>query len=105
MELVPGVSDIVTLKEVFDRALKYDGRPCPSFSMIAKPPSLRPDLCALVKLETLVPGVGMMVHCEDGYLRINVDPHQLVRAASFVDILYLVRCGVRYDADVGSLWF
>lgn len=66
-------------------------------------PSARPDLCAFLKLEELVPGtediVSAAVH-DEIYLGINCD--RLAEVATEADILYLVRCGVRYS-DYGTL--
>ena len=65
-----------------------------------------PDLCAFAKLQTLAPeeaGTELISSAEHDVIYLNTDPEQLNEAASDNDILYLVRCGVRYDEDYDCL--
>lgn len=67
------------------------------FGCIEDPPSRRPYICALIHLDKLVPDTKELFN---GYVGINlilgVDPEKLAAVATEQDILYLIRCGVRY---------
>jgi hypothetical protein len=68
--------------------------------------SERPDLCAFLLLERLVPGrkggdiIGSAEH-DQIWLDVNIE--KLSAVASDADICTLVRCGVRYDSEFDSL--
>jgi diadenosine tetraphosphatase ApaH/serine/threonine PP2A family protein phosphatase len=67
--------------------------------------SNRPDLCAFLLLDRLVPGgtsdiVAGAAHDE---IWLDTDVDKLIAVASEDDIVTLVRCGVRYDEDIESL--
>lgn len=81
-----------------DEFLKFDRIPA------ERRLSERPDLCAFLLLDRLVPGKSDMVSsAEHDEIWLDVDPKALVAVASEDDIVTLVRCGVRYDSDVESL--
>jgi len=64
----------------------------------------RPDICAFLLLDRLVPGNRDIVSAaEHDEIYLDVDCELLAAAASDEDIRTLVRCGVRYDSDVESL--
>lgn len=64
----------------------------------------RPDLCAFLLLDQLVPGTGRMVCAvEKDEIYLDVDPEKLAEVATENDVLTLVRCGVLYDATTESL--
>lgn len=74
------------------------------FNRIEKPLHRRPDLCAFLLLDRLVPGTGDMVsdvtHDE---IWLDVDCDQLADVATEEDIMTLVRCGVMYDDKAEAL--
>ena len=76
------------------------------FDQIENPPSRRPDLCAFLLLDRLVPGVGPIVSAVgyDDYW-IGVSLETLANVATEADILYLVRCGVCYHDQAEGLYF
>jgi hypothetical protein len=64
----------------------------------------RPDLCAFLLLDRLVPGTrDMVAGAEHDEIWLEVEPDALAAVATEDDLLTLVRCGVRYDGDTGSL--
>lgn len=64
----------------------------------------RPDMCAFLLLDKLVPGTRHMVcGAEHDEIFIDTDPDALAAVATEADILTLVRCGVRYDEETCSL--
>lgn len=64
----------------------------------------RPDLCAFLLLDRLVPGSTDMIACaEHDEIWLEVDVEKLAAVATEDELLTLVRCGVRYDGDVDSL--
>ena len=74
------------------------------FERIADPPSQRPDLCAFLLLDKLLPGERDIVSCaEHDQIWLDVDVEALAEVASKDDVVYLLRCGVWYDGDVESL--
>lgn len=74
------------------------------FERIENPPHRRPDLCAFLLLDRLVPGTTDMVSsAEHDEIWLDTDCDELAAVATEDDILFLVRCGVRYDDDIESL--
>jgi len=64
----------------------------------------RPDVCAFLLLDKLCPGEEDMVSsAEHDEIWLNVDCEKLAEVATEDGILMLVRCGVRYDEETGSL--
>ena len=74
------------------------------FERIVDPPSQRPDLCAFLLLDKLLPGKRDIVsYAEHDQIWLDVDIDALAEVASKDDVVYLLRCGVWYDDDVESL--
>jgi len=71
------------------------------FERIENPPTLRPDLCAMLKLHELVlGGCNIISHSEHDEIFFGVSIEDLEKVATEDDIIYLARCGVRYtDSD------
>lgn len=68
------------------------------FSRVEEKLHPRPDLCAFLLLDSLLPGAGDMVcAAEHEEIYLDVDCDLLADVATEADILTLVRCGVRYD--------
>jgi len=81
------------LREVFEDSEDEFGE----FSKIENPPSKRRDICAFLKLDSLLPSekvgdiIGWSEHDEFG---LDIDLEELAGVATKDDILYLIRCGV-----------
>lgn len=76
------------------------------FERVVNKHSNRPDLHAFLLLDSLVPTereTDMVACAEHDEIWLGIDPEELSAVASEEQILELVRCGVRYDADVESL--
>ncbi|MFI5297265.1 MAG: hypothetical protein ACHREM_04140 [Polyangiales bacterium] len=74
------------------------------FERIENPQSKRPDLCAFLLLERLVPGDKDIVSAaEHDEIWLAVEVEQIAAVATEDDIRTLVRCGVRFDDDNESL--
>jgi hypothetical protein len=64
----------------------------------------RPDLCAFLLLDRLVPGdCDMVAGAEHDEIWLEVSVDILASVATDEDLLTLCRCGVRYDGDADSL--
>jgi hypothetical protein len=65
----------------------------------------RPDLCAFLLLDKLLPNDGRDMVCgaEHDEIFLDADLERLAEVATEEDVLTLTRCGVRYDSDTGSL--
>jgi hypothetical protein len=76
------------------------------FDRIIAPPSTRPDLCAFLLLDKLVPSSrvdDLISTADDGRIWLDVTREQLAKVASSDDVLYLVRCGVRLGSGTECL--
>ena len=75
------------------------------FERIENPLHRRPDICAFLRLDQLVPGKprDMVSAAEHDEIFLDVEPEKLAEVATQEDIVYLHRCGVRYDVDTDSL--
>ena len=74
------------------------------FENIKDPPCKRPDLCAFLLLDKLMPGDQDIVSAsEHDEIYLGISTEELAKVATSDDILYLTRCGVRYDSGTGSL--
>ncbi|MDO8640460.1 MAG: hypothetical protein Q7R33_02860 [Nitrosarchaeum sp.] len=88
------------LKEVFDTFENESHK----FERIENPPSKRPDLCAFLLLDKLVPGKFDIVSAaEHDEIYLDCDVNKLAEKATEADVVYLVRCGVWYDSETDSL--
>ena len=65
----------------------------------------RPDICAFLLLDKLLPNRGMDIVCAAGHdeIFLDADIEKLCNIATESDILTLIRCGVRYCEDTDSL--
>ncbi|CAB3654206.1 hypothetical protein LMG26685_02912 [Achromobacter mucicolens] len=76
------------------------------FERIENPAHSRPDVCAFIMLDRLVPSEksrDMVCSAEHDEIWLDVDIEELARVATEDDVLSLVRCGVRFDTDIQSL--
>ncbi len=74
------------------------------FERIDKPRHRRPDLCAFILLDELVPGTSDIVSAaEHDEIFLDVDCDKLQAIASDDNILELVRCGVRFNREYHCL--
>lgn len=72
------------------------------FEGISNPPSQRPDLCALILIDMLMPSATrnwMLGAAEHDQVWIGVDCDELAKVISSEQVEYLVRCGIFYDKD------
>ena len=89
------------VKEIFKI---YEDEEYIKFDRINNPPSKRPDICAFLLLDRLCPGKrDMVAAAEHDEIFLDVSPEELSNVASEEDILYLTRCGVRYNEEVEGL--
>ena len=65
----------------------------------------RPDICAFLLLDKLLPHKGRDIVCasEHDEFYLDVDIEKLAEVATEEDILTLARCGVRLCSDTDSL--
>ena len=65
----------------------------------------RPDVCAFLLLDKLVPGEGQDIisDAQRDEVYLDTDCAKLAEVATERDILTLIRCGVQYNS-VESLW-
>lgn len=61
----------------------------------------RPDICAFLLLDRLMPASGKDMVCAaaNDEIFLSVDCEKLAEVATEDDILMLSRCGVRYDSE------
>lgn len=65
--------------------------------------SKRPDIHAFILLDQLVPGdADIIAAAEHDEIYLDVEPEQLEKVASELQIIDLIRCGVRYDKQTGG---
>lgn len=88
---------MIDLKGTFK---KYRDEHC-NFDAVENKLSRRSDLCAFLLLDRLLPVDNryMILAAEHDEIRLSPDTFKLEAVATEEDILTLVRCGVRYDAD------
>ena len=84
----------MTLEEMFE---KYDDEYL-NFERVDEPLHSRPDICAFILLDRLLPNPGRDIvdAAEHDEIFLDVDIDKLEGVATEADILTLVRCGVRY---------
>ena len=91
---------MLDLKKTFEKL----GEEHNTFDRIENPPTARPDLCAFLLLDRLVPGGGDIVSAaEHDEIYLATDCDKLASVATESDILTLVRCGVRYSNEFDCL--
>ena len=76
------------------------------FEKVKDPIYPRPDICAFLILDKLVPAKNRNMVGSIGYddIWLDVDCEELAKVASEQDIETLVRCGIGYDDDYGALY-
>lgn len=91
---------IENLEELFD---KHDDDFI-KFERVKNKLSSRPDIHAFILLNQLVPGdYDMVSAAEHDEIFLDVDPEELAKVATEEQIVELIRCGVRYSGETGSL--
>lgn len=76
------------------------------FHKVEDKASNRPDLCAFIALDRLVPserGNDIVSSAEHDEIWLATDVEKLAAVATKEDVLMLVRCGVRLDVDQDAL--
>ena len=74
------------------------------FERVENPVCKRPDICAFLHLDKLVPGSrGMVFAAEHDEIYLDVDAEDFANAATEEDVLFLTRCGVRFNEENDSL--
>lgn len=64
------------------------------------------DLAAFIRIQNLVGGdKDIIAAAEHDEYWLSTDPTELAEAASEEDVIFLIRCGVRYDEDTESFAF
>ena len=93
---------MIDIEALFEKFNDDDSYEFLEFERVVEPLAKRPDLCAFILLDRLVPGTGDIVSAA-GHDKIflSVDVDELAAVATEADILTLVRCGVILDE--GSL--
>ena len=92
---------MINLKETFekhtDEFLKFD--------RVENKLHPRPDLCAFLLLDKLLPNDGRDMVCAASHDEIFLDAEyeKLSEVATEDDVITLLRCGVLYDEDSGGL--
>lgn len=87
-----------TFEQHDDEFLKFDRIPA------ERKLHRRPDLCAFLLLDKLVPGTEDIVSgAEHDEIFVRVDAEDLAKVATEDDILTLARCGVRYSDEYDCL--
>ena len=76
------------------------------FERVQEPLHPRPDLCAFLVLDKLIPRPGhdMVSAAEHDEIWLDTDCTKLAEVATEADILTLIRCGVIYDEGTESLF-
>lgn len=92
---------MIDLKEVFD---KHEGEHL-QFELIENPPHHRPDICAFIIIDRLLPNPGrdMVTSAEHDQIWLDADCEKLAEVATEDDVIALLRCGVWYDSETDSL--
>ena len=71
-----------------------------NFEDIKNPPSNRPDLCAFILLDKLVPSKCYLISAaEHDEIWLDVGIEELSKVATEADVKYLVCCEIRFDGE------
>lgn len=76
------------------------------FELIRSPRHPRPDICAFLMLDELMPAVAdkdMVSAAESGEIFLSVNCEELAKVVTSVQVRNLVRCGVRYSPSYDCL--
>lgn len=92
---------MIDLEVAFD---KYESEYL-KFERVENKLHARPDLCAFLLLDKLMPHEGRDMVCGAAHdeIYLDADCEKLSEVATENDILTLARCGVHYDSDTGGL--
>lgn len=91
----------MTFSEAYD---KHSDAEFLEFARVKDKLSKRADLHAFILLDKLVPGKQDIVSAaEHDEIWLEVSPEELDNVASEEQMIDLIRAGVRYDSDIGSL--
>jgi len=91
----------MNIEEVFekysDEFLKFDS--------VKDKLHTRPDMCAFLLLDKLLPGEGRDIICGAAHdeIFLDADCDELAKVATEEGIIALVRCGARLDSSSGGL--
>lgn len=91
----------MNLDEVFEK-FTYEHS---EFHRVENKLHARPDICAFLLLDKLVPNAGgkMVDAAEHDKFWLSVDCEELAKVATENDVLTLTRCGIFYDSDAERL--
>lgn len=94
-----------TLIEIEELFKKHEGEHN-KFERIENQPSNRPDLCAFIYLDKILPVTTIrdIVSCAEHdkiYLNFHLDE---IKKFSEEDVLYLMRCGISFDCENQCLY-
>lgn len=65
----------------------------------------RPDLCAFILLDNLIPGDDDIISAsEHDEFYLDIDCDKLAEIISEEDIITLIRCGIRYHSEYNCLY-
>ena len=93
-------------KEALLETFARHGGECGMFHRVASPAHLRPDVCAFLMLDQVVPGGSrdrMIVAVDRYQIWLGVDLAALAAVATDDIVRDLVRCGVRVNVAEDSL--
>jgi hypothetical protein len=79
-----------------------------AFERVKNPLHNRPDICAFLLLDKLVPEPGrdMVVNARDEEFYLNIDPEALAAVITEEEVITLRRCGVGFfEEDMGLCMF
>ncbi len=92
---------IENIKELFN---SYEEHEFIHFGKIVNPPSKRPDICAFLLLDKLIPGDEDIIEgAAHDVIFLNVNLEDLAKVATEEDIIYLSRCGVFASSEYDGL--
>lgn len=93
---------MIDLKEVFEKYRNDFLR----FELVEEKLHSRPDVCAFILLDKLLPedGCDMVSAAEHDIIYLDVDCDKLAGIATEEDVLMLVRCGVLFNGEYDSLY-
>lgn len=97
---LPG-NNMINIEDAFE---KYDDEYL-EFKNVKDKLHSRPDICAFLLLDKLVPGKENIVSgASHDEIYLSIDCDELAKVASEDDILMLTRCGVRFEDDGLCMW-
>lgn len=75
------------------------------FEKVENPLHARPDICAFLLLDKILPEVGrdIVVGAAHDLIYLEADSAKLAEIATEADVITLVRCGVIYDSETNGL--